>query len=95
MDFQFEWNELADQPHNVAPRSDRMSHHLRHWRTYFSLAWADLRYGLPGLMLYRSYRRSMFRRPAKIGASAVAVAVSPRPGRNEEVVSLLRETGVR
>jgi hypothetical protein len=37
----------------------------------------------------------MFRRPVPIGREMFAVAVSPRPGRNEEVAELLEETGVR
>ena len=93
--FKFEWNELADQPHNVAPRSERTRHHLRHWRTYVSLVGANLLFGPPAFARYRRLRTSMFRRPVAIGREMFAVAVSPRPGRNEEVAALLEETGVR
>jgi hypothetical protein len=95
MKHKFAWNEFADQPHNVAPRSERRRHHVRHWRTYFSLAWADLRYGLPGLSLYRRYRKRMYRRPVKLNRSMFATSVSPLSEGNEDVVSFLKETGVR
>jgi hypothetical protein len=95
MTFKFEWNEFADQPHNVAPRSERMRHHFRHWRAYFSLAWADILRGVPGLFLYRSYRKRMFRRPVKIECDMFAVSASPRAGRDEDIVALLGEAGVR
>ncbi|MDP2914713.1 MAG: hypothetical protein Q8O91_04595 [Candidatus Aminicenantes bacterium] len=95
MKHKFEWNEFADQPHNVAPRSERMRHHLRRWRTYFSMIGADLRDGLPALFLYRRYRKQMFRRPVEFAGNMFAVSASPRPGRNEEVVALLKEAGVR
>lgn len=95
MKFKFAWNELADQPHNVAPRSERTRHHIRHWKTYLTMIWADLLYGVPALFRYRRLRRRMFRRPVAIGRGMFAVAVSPRPGRNEEVLALIEETGVR
>ena len=94
MIFKFEWNEFADQPHNVAPRSERMRHHFRHWRAYFSLAWADILRGVPGLFLYRRYRKRMFRRPVKIECDMFAVSASPRAGRDEDIVALLGEAGV-
>jgi hypothetical protein len=95
MTYKFEWNEFADQPHNVAPRSERTRHHFRHWRTYFSMAWADILSGVPSFFLFRRYRKRMYRRPVKIGRDMFAVSVSPHAGRNEDVVALLRETGVR
>ena len=95
MKFKFAWNELADQPHNVAPRSERTRHHVRHWRTYLSLIWANLLTAVPEILRYRRLRREMFRRPVAIDRAMFAVAVSPRPGRNEEVLALLEETGVR
>jgi hypothetical protein len=95
MRFKFAWNDYADQPHNVAPRSERTRHHIRHWRTYFTMIWADILCGVPALFRYRRLRRTMFRRPVAIGRGMFAAAVSPRPGRNEEVLTLLEETGVR
>ena len=93
--FAFEWNALADQPHNVAPRSERTRHHIRRWRTYLSLVWANLLAGPAAFARYRRLRRTMYRRPVAIGRGMFAVAVSPRPGRNDDVVALLAETGVR
>ena len=61
MRFKFAWNEFADQPHNVAPRSERTRHH----------------------------------RPVAIEREMFAAAVSPRPGRDGEVLALLEEAGVR
>jgi hypothetical protein len=95
MRFKFAWNEFADQPHNVAPRSERTRHHIRHWRTYVTMIWADILYGVPALFRYRRLSRKMFRRPVAIGRGMFAAAVSPRPGRNEDVITLLEETGVR
>jgi hypothetical protein len=97
--FPFEWNDLADQPHNVAPRSERTLHHLRHWRTYLALAWADLVWGVPAVLRYRRYRRQMHRLPVPVSADMFAVAVSPRFGRpsaeTDALLGLLGETGVR
>jgi hypothetical protein len=91
----FAWNEFADQPHNVAPRSERTRHHLRHWRTYFSMAWADILYGIPGLAGYRRLRKRMYADPVEIRPDMFAVSVSPVSGRSEEIISHLKETGVR
>jgi hypothetical protein len=94
MAYKFEWNEFADQPHNVAPRWERRRHHLRHWRTYFSMAWADLVYGLPGLTLYRCYRRRMFREPVVFAPGMFGLSVSPGLG-GEDVIAFLKEAGAR
>ena len=95
MRFKFAWNEFADQPHNVAPRSERMRHHLRHGRTYAAMIWANLLTGGPSFLRYRRLRREMFRRPVAIERGMFAAAVSPRPGRDGEVLALLEEAGVR
>jgi len=94
MIYPFDWNEFADQPHNVAPRSERMGHHLRHWTTYLSMIGADIRDGVPAYFLYRRYRKRLFRRPVAFGRDMFAVSASPCPGRNEEVAALLKEAGV-
>ncbi len=99
MKHPFEWNEFADQPHNVGPRSERTLHHFKHWRTYFSLVAADLRYGLRGLWLYRRYRRIMYRKPVRIDPRALAVSVSlPPPSgidKSGETIDLLKAAGVQ
>ncbi len=94
-DFDFEWNELADQPHNVAPRSERTRHHLRHWRSYFSLLGSDFARGLPALPAYRRNMKRMFHVPVQIGEGMFGVSVSPPgPEREEELIGLLKGGGV-
>lgn len=95
MDFKFEWNEFADQPHNVAPRKERLRRHLRHFGSYFRLIGSNLRVAVPVLRTYRRYWKAVYRSAVSIGPSAFGVACSPVAGRFEEVVRSLRETGVR
>jgi len=97
MDFPFEWNEPAGQPHNVAPRRERLRHHFRRAPSYLRLVWSDLRKVLPILSLYNKYRKSRYLRPADIGR-ACSVSVSPPTGGPEAVeavIRLLKETGCR
>ncbi len=79
MSFEFEWNPLADQPHNVAPRSERFRHHLRHAGSYFEIAGASLRLLVPGLRRYRRTMKGLYREPVAIPAGAFGCAVSPVP----------------
>jgi hypothetical protein len=95
MIFKFEWNPLADQPHNVAPRSERMRHHFRRWRTYFALAGSNLVHGPSAFLRYRRFRRIMYKEPVAIRPDMFAVSVSPADGREDEILDLLQETGVR
>ncbi len=91
--YAFAWNADADQPHNVAPRSERTAHHFRHAMTYLSLAGSNLIHG-PGIgLLYRRYFRAMFQKPVLLRPEMFAVSVSPSAGREDEVLALLRETG--
>jgi hypothetical protein len=98
MSFGFEWNAFADQPHNVAPRSERMKHHLRRWPGYLALlglnaGWAPRIFGR-----YRRHRRNSFGRPVEIKPEMFGLAVSARldhPGEADEVIRLLRESGAR
>ncbi|MGB8952217.1 MAG: hypothetical protein WCC06_06085 [Candidatus Aminicenantales bacterium] len=94
MGFDFEWNEFADQPHNVAPRSERLRHHLRCGETYLALLASNLSRALPSLRLYRRYRKAMYRNPIPICRSCFAVSVSPAAERIEEILQRLKETGV-
>ena len=82
MSFEFEWNSLADQPHNVAPRSERFRHHLRHAGSYFEIAGANLRRLVPGLRRYRRTMKRLYREPVAIppGAFGCAVSQAPAPG---------------
>jgi hypothetical protein len=80
MSFEFEWNPLADQPHNVAPRSERFRHHLRHVGSYFEIAGANLRRLVPGLRRYRYTMKHLYREPVAIPPGAFGCGVSPAPG---------------
>ena len=89
----FRWNPNADQPHNVAPKNERLRHHFKHAGSYFPLLFSNLRKLGPGLRLYRKYRKFQYKEKVRI-TDPFAVAVSPLGKRNEEVVALLEETGV-
>ena len=79
MSFEFEWNPLADQPHNVAPRSERLRHHLRHAGSYFEIADANLRHLVPGLRRYRRTMKRIYREPVAIPPGAFGCGLSPAP----------------
>lgn len=98
MSFPFEWNAFADQPHNVAPRSERTKHHLRRWPGYLALVGLNAGWSPRLFWRYRRYRRESFRRPVEIKPEMFGLAVSPRfdrPGETDEVLNLLRESGAR
>jgi hypothetical protein len=94
MSYKFSWNEYADQPHNVALRKERLRHHLKYASSYFSLTGTTLRRLASFFPLYRKYRKKMYHEPVSIG-SPFALSVSPHKERPEEVIDLLKETGVR
>ncbi|MFC2169238.1 hypothetical protein ACFLRM_01550 [Acidobacteriota bacterium] len=94
MSHLFRWNPYADQPHNVAPRRERLRFHFKHSRSYVSLALSNLQYAVPVLGRYREHWKKMYKEPVDI-QSPFALSVSPEKGRNEEVVELLWESGVR
>ncbi len=94
MAFTFDWNEFADQPHNIAPREERMKHHLRRADGYVTLvAWNLWKIG-PIYLRYRRLRRAMHLRPSPL-RQAFACAVSPIEGRERDILGLLSKTGVR
>jgi len=94
MSFKFEWNEFADQPHNVAPRSERMKFHLRHAGGYLRLFGSSLRVAVPALRRYRRYRQALYTLPVEI-TKAFGLACSPAAERNGDVYRLLQESGAR
>ena len=94
MSFKFRWNVYADQPHNVALKKDRLRYHLKHTASYFGFLASNIRRAVPILSRYREYRKKMYAEPVKI-ESPVALSVSPSEERAEEVLELLKETGVR
>jgi hypothetical protein len=94
MTFPFAWNEFADQPHNVAPRRERLRHHLKHAGSYFGLTAANSALALPVLRRYRQHMKLMHRRPVELG-TPFAVSCSPAGTRSEEVVEALKTAGIR
>jgi len=89
----FRWNIYADQPHNIASRSERLKHHFKYGASYVSLVASNLRWAYPVLSLYRKYMGRMYREPTRI-INPFAVSVSPADERNEEVIKDLKDTGV-
>jgi len=90
----FRWNPYADQPHNVATRSERFRRHFRYLGSYFSLVAANMNKFFPGVTLYRKYRKQMYEKPVFLGRP-FALSLSPAEGRDEDVVTLFLETGIR
>lgn len=98
MSFTFAWNEFADQPHNVAPRSERTKHHLRRWPGYLALIGLNIGWSPRLIRQYRRHRRLSFNRRVEIKPEMFGLAVShrlDRPGETTETISLLRESGAR
>ena len=88
----FRWNPYADQPHNVAPKKERLRFHFKHAGSYLTLLFSNLRKLAPGLSLYRKYRKFLYREKVRI-KDPFAVAISPFENRNEDVVAFFKETG--
>jgi hypothetical protein len=94
MSFKFSWNVYADQPHNVALKKDRLRYHLKHTASYFGLLAANFGRAVPVLSRYREYRKKMYKEPVRI-ESPIALSISPSEKRTEDVLELLRETGIQ
>lgn len=94
MSFEFRWNPYADQPHNVALREERLRHQLKYAGSYFGLIASNLRRAVPILSLYHKYRKRMYKDQVRI-EEPFAVSVSPSADRDEEILELLKEVGVR
>lgn len=92
MSFPFAWNELADQPHNVAPKSERLRYHLGHAASYVELAWANLRRAAPILANLARLRAGRYARPVAL-SNAFGLAVSPAGG--DAVLDELAASGAR
>ncbi len=95
MSFKLEWNPFADQPHNVAPRSERMRHHYRRWPVYLAMLGSNLAHGPAMAGRYLRNRRRMYAAPVLIRPDMFAVSVSPGGLPADETMALLREAGVR
>lgn len=94
MSFPFAWNDFADQPHNVAPKKERLRHHFKHAGSYLGLAAANASLAVPVLRRYRQLRKTMHRVPVEI-ESPFAVSCSPAGERDDEVVEDLAAAGIR
>jgi hypothetical protein len=94
MGFEFRWNPYADQPHNVALREERLRHHLKYASSYFGLAGSNIRKAVPVLSLYHEYRKKMYEEEVRID-KPFAISVSPAADKNEKILDLLEEAGVR
>lgn len=93
MSFPFAWNEKADQPHNIAPKKERLRHHFKHAGSYLALAGVNAALAGRVLRRYRKYRKTMHRRPVEIG-SPFAVSCSPAGERDDEVIGNLKAAGI-
>jgi hypothetical protein len=89
----FRWNPYADQPHNVASRSQRFWHHFRYAGSYFSLFAKNFRKLPAGWPLFRKYRREMYRTAVSL-KRPFGVSLSPDESKNESVVECLMELGI-
>jgi hypothetical protein len=89
----FRWNPYADQPHNVASRSERFWHHFRYAGSYLSLL-AEISRKFPGgWPLFRKYRREMYQTSVNLG-NPFGLALSPHASKDEAIVEHLIELGV-
>ncbi len=89
----FSWNPYADQPHNVGSRGRRFLRHLAHAPSYLGISWSNLKKVVPVIMQYRFHRAMTGRFPARI-ENPFAVAVSPVPGREPEILAMLQELDI-
>jgi hypothetical protein len=94
MSFPFAWNDFADQPHNVAPKRERLRHHFRHAGSYLELAAVNAAVAVPVLRRYRRLIKTIHRVPVEIG-TAFAVSCSPAGERDDEVIQNLAAAGIR
>src|SRR4030042_5783718 len=94
MSYPFAWNEFADQPHNVAPKSELLRYHFQHAGSYADLAWSNIVRAAPILPNLVRYRAGMYKRPV-ILSNAFGLAVSPFAGSGTDPLDFLAETGVR
>lgn len=94
MSFPFAWNDFADQPHNVAPKRERLRHHFKHAGSYLGLAAVNAAVAVPVLRRYRRHIKTIHRVPVEIG-TPFAVSCSPAGERDDEVIESLAAAGIR
>jgi hypothetical protein len=93
MSHLFRWNPYADQPHNVAPKSERFWYHIEHFGSYINLISANIRKAAPVLWLYRKHKRNLYKKTCSI-KKAFALSVSSAGSMNPELLKNLEEIGV-
>lgn len=90
----FRWNPYADQPHNVAPKSERLGHHFRHLGSYLSLLGDNLYYAAPVLRRYRNYRKNLFGSALDID-DPFGLAFSPPSRATDDIIGSFEDLGIR
>lgn len=90
----FRWNDLADQPHNVASRKRRFRAHWKHARDYIDLFRLNLPLLIPGLYRYRKIHRQMYHQSLVLNQGP-GVAVTPVESKEKEIFFLLEQLGVK
>jgi hypothetical protein len=90
----FKWNPYADQPHNIAPKKERLWNHFRYSGSYISLIWFNLSKAIPVLTRYRHIRKTLYRKPVHI-EDPFGVSVSPGKNNLEKIISGLEDLNIR
>lgn len=93
MDSEFRWNPYADQPHNVIPKNERFKHHIKYAESYLKLFPSNLRSAVPGLSLYRKYKRGLYCSPVEV-KDPFAISVFPDEKKLEDIVSCFHDLGI-
>jgi hypothetical protein len=89
----FRWNPYADQPHNVASRSQRFWRHFRYAGSYFSLFAENCRKFPGGWPLFRKYRREMYKASVDLGRP-FGLSLSPHEPKDADAVACMMELGI-
>ncbi len=90
----FRWNPYADQPHNVASRSERFKHHFRYTGSYLKMIVSNLQKLIPILTCYRKHMKSLYKNPIHI-KDPFGVSVSLLKNNQSEILDSLRQIGVK
>jgi len=90
----FRWNPYADQPHNVAPKSERLKQHLKYLDSYAHLLISNLAKLGPGLKQYRRLRKKMYQDAVEID-DPFALCFTPAKGLNKEIYSCFHELDIK
>ncbi|MBU4203613.1 MAG: hypothetical protein KKD59_06645 [Acidobacteria bacterium] len=94
MNNSFRWNPYADQPHNVAPKSERLKTHIRYADAYFIQLIDNLVYLFPGLRRFRALRKKMYVESVEIGDS-FGLCFTPHPDLNPSILECFQELGIQ